>query len=53
METEVVNLGKEIERLERQAALDLELANPSHRPSPISLARLSKVKRPAGRPTHI
>ncbi len=26
METEVVNLGKEIERLERQAAIDLELA---------------------------
>ncbi len=26
METEVVNLGKEIERLERQAALDLELS---------------------------
>jgi len=28
METEVVNLGKEIERLERQAALDLELSKP-------------------------
>jgi HK97 family phage major capsid protein len=28
METEVVNLGKEIERLERQEALDLELSKP-------------------------
>ena len=26
METEVVNLGKEIDRLERQAAIDLELS---------------------------
>lgn len=28
MESEVVNLGKEIDRLERQAALDLELSQP-------------------------
>ena len=38
METDVVNLGKEIERLERQAVMDLELARPTsaaitHRPS--------------------
>jgi HK97 family phage major capsid protein len=38
METDVVNLGKEIERLERQAVMDLELAKPTtsaitHRPS--------------------
>ena len=37
MEADVVNLGKEIERLERQAVLDLELARPTssaitHRP---------------------
>ena len=37
METDVVNLGKEIDRLERQAVLDLELAKPTsaaitHRP---------------------
>ncbi|WP_353846339.1 hypothetical protein [Clostridium sp. ZBS12] len=29
MEADVVNLGKEIERLERQAALDLELSRPT------------------------
>ena len=29
METDVVSLGKEIDRLERQAALDLELAKPT------------------------
>lgn len=29
MEADVVNLGKEIERLERQAALDLELSKPT------------------------
>ena len=38
METDVVNLGKEIERLERQAVMELELAKPTtaaitHRPS--------------------
>ena len=38
MEAEVVCLGKEIDRLERQAALDLELAKPTstaltHKPS--------------------
>ncbi|MBT3273393.1 MAG: phage major capsid protein [Spirochaetales bacterium] len=32
METDVVNLGKEIERLERQTALDLELAQPVNAP---------------------
>lgn len=32
MEAEVVNLGKEIERLERQAAIDLELSNPLNSP---------------------
>ncbi|MGJ4851317.1 phage major capsid protein [Bacillota bacterium Meth-B3] len=32
MEAEVVSLGKEIERLERQAALDLELSKPTASP---------------------
>lgn len=32
METDVINLGKEIDRLERQAALDLELAQPINTP---------------------
>lgn len=32
METDVVNLGKEIERLERQAAIDRELEQPTGRP---------------------
>ena len=32
METDVVNLGKEIERLERQAAIDAELAKPVNTP---------------------
>lgn len=29
MEADVINLGKEIDRLERQAVLDLELARPT------------------------
>jgi len=32
METDVVNLGKEIDRLERQAALDAELNKPTADP---------------------
>ncbi|WP_312444608.1 phage major capsid protein [Lacrimispora sp.] len=32
MEVDVVNLGKEIERLERQAAIDLELSKPTSTP---------------------
>jgi HK97 family phage major capsid protein len=32
MEAEVVNLGKEIDRLERQAAIDLELSRPINTP---------------------
>jgi len=32
METDMVNLGKEIERLERQSAYDLELAKPTSNP---------------------
>lgn len=32
MEEDVINLGKEIERLERQAALDLELSKPLNAP---------------------
>lgn len=32
MEAEVVNLGKEIERLERQASIDAELARPTAAP---------------------
>lgn len=34
MEADVVNLGKEIERLERQAAIDLELSKPTSSPIP-------------------
>ena len=32
MEAEVINLGKEIDRLERQAEIDAELANPTSQP---------------------
>lgn len=32
MEADVVSLGKEIDRLERQAAIDMELANPTSAP---------------------
>jgi len=32
METDMVNLGKEIERLERQAAYDLEMSKPTSQP---------------------
>ena len=32
MEADVVNLGKEIERLERQAAIDAELNKPTSHP---------------------
>ncbi|SFS05965.1 phage major capsid protein [Anaeromicropila populeti] len=32
MEADVVNLGKEIERLERQTAIDLELSKPTSKP---------------------
>ena len=32
MEEDVIALGKEIERLERQAAIDLELAKPTSKP---------------------
>jgi HK97 family phage major capsid protein len=32
MEADVVNLGKEVERLERQSALDLELSRPTSNP---------------------
>ena len=32
MEADVVNLGKEIDRLERQLAIDLELAKPVNTP---------------------
>ena len=32
MEADVVNLGKEIERLEKQAAIDAELARPTSSP---------------------
>jgi hypothetical protein len=32
MEADVVNLGKEIDRLERQNAIDLELSKPVNKP---------------------
>ena len=32
METEVINLGKEIDRLEKQAAIDLELSKATSAP---------------------
>ena len=47
MEADVVNLGKEIERLERQAAIDAELskASPTSR-----MQRLAVTQRPEGQP---
>ena len=48
MEEDVVNLGKEIDRLERQAALDLELSKPINTPirnNPTSLDGETKTGR--------
>ncbi len=44
MEEDVMNLGKEIERLERQAVIDLELSKPTS--SPLSSAPNNKVEEP-------
>lgn len=44
MEEDVMNLGKEIERLERQAVIDLELSKPTS--SPLSSAPDNKVEEP-------
>jgi len=46
MEAEVVNLGKEIERLERQASIDRELSAPASAPK----ARHPRVRK--DRPRH-
>lgn len=43
MEAEVVNLGKEIDRLERQAAIDAEMAKATSAPITISLVPRWKV----------
>lgn len=45
MEADVVNLGKEIDRLERQAALDAELSKPVNTPLTASLRPLPVRKR--------
>ena len=44
METEVVNLGKEIERLERQATIDLELSKPINTPIKIRPSKNGNMK---------
>lgn len=44
MEADVVNLGKEIERLERQAAIDLELSKPTNTPIRNNPAKQEKEK---------
>jgi len=49
MEEEVINLGKEIDRLERQAALDLELSKPVN--SPIVNKPLQNSETKTGRAT--
>jgi HK97 family phage major capsid protein len=49
MEEEVINLGKEIDRLERQAALDLELSKPVN--SPIVNKPLQNNETKTGRAT--
>lgn len=41
MEADVVNLGKEIERLERQAAIDAELAKATS--TPITISRMPEL----------
>ena len=44
MESEVVNLGKEIERLERQAVIDLELSKAVNKPIRESIQTHEKGK---------
>lgn len=44
MEAEVINLGKEIERLERQASIDLELSKPVNQPIVTKPAGHGQVK---------
>jgi hypothetical protein len=47
MEAEVIALGKEIERLERQAAIDLELSKPLNIPLQTNpLPYLATMKKP-------
>ena len=46
MEADVIRMGKEIERLERQEALDLEFDRPTARISPSRPK--ARLKRPAG-----
>ena len=51
MENDVVNLGKEIERLERQAAIDAELSKEQAHRSPTSrMQRLAVTQRPEEQP---
>jgi HK97 family phage major capsid protein len=52
METEVVNLGKEVERLERQAAIDLELSRPTSQAltgRPTTSGEVDKTGRASGK----
>ncbi len=57
MEADVVNLGKEIDRLERQAALDAELSKPVSAPitgkpaAPTERKRRSALLRNTGNPS--
>ena len=44
MEADVVNLGKEIDRLERQQQLDAQLAQPTSSPIPVRGTRFRKRK---------
>jgi hypothetical protein len=41
MEADVIALGKEIERLERQAAIDLELSKPLNTPVSMGIPKVS------------
>jgi len=49
MENDVVNLGKEIERLERQAAIDAELSKATSTPTS-RMQRRAVTQRPEGQP---
>lgn len=54
MEADVVNLGKEIERLERQAAIDAELAKATSTPITNSLMpELARRQKQEGQPMSI
>ena len=52
MEADVVSLGKEIDRLERQAVLDLELSKPPQPPLRTNPASIRRQRKPAGHPAN-